>query len=90
MEITSGDGMTALHVAVAKNHTEIVKLLLAAGSNVNYKTHENMTPLHFAASRGFLDMVSNLACMYILRSSSDSTLCNPMITLNVITTINRS
>lgn len=40
-----------------KNHAEVVKQLLSAGSHVNYKTHEKMTPLHFAASRGFLELV---------------------------------
>lgn len=32
-------------------------MLILAGSHVNYKTHEKMTPLHFAASRGFIDLV---------------------------------
>lgn len=57
MDVTAGDGLTSLHIAVMRNHTEIVRQLLAAGSFVNYKTHEKMTPLHFGASRGFLELV---------------------------------
>lgn len=49
--------MTALHVAVIKNYIDIVKILINSGSNVNHKTYDSMTPLHFAASRGFLDLV---------------------------------
>lgn len=51
--------MTALHVAVIKNYIDIVKILIKAGSNVNHKTYDSMTPLHFATSRGFLDLVSS-------------------------------
>lgn len=57
LDITASDGLTPLHVAVIRNHAEIVKMLILAGSHVNYKTHEKMTPLHFAASRGFIDLV---------------------------------
>ena len=58
VDAETGDGVTALHVAVIKNYIDIVKILIKAGSNVNHKTYDSMTPLHFATSRGFLDSVS--------------------------------
>lgn len=58
VDAETGDGVTALHVAVIKNYIDIVKILIRSGSNVNHKTYDSMTPLHFATSRGFLDLVS--------------------------------
>lgn len=67
MDIAAGDGLTSLHIAVMKNHAEIVRQLISAGSHVNYKTHEKMTSLHFAASRGFLELVSSFVVFnYVL------------------------
>lgn len=57
VDIPAGDGLTSLHIAVMRNHKDIVVQLLEAGSHVNYKTHEKMTPLHFAASRGYVELV---------------------------------
>ena len=42
-------GITALHNAANKNHTEVVKLLLTKGAFVNLQNHNSWTPLHFAA-----------------------------------------
>ena len=46
---------TALHVAAAGHRTEIAKLLLAAGADVNAaKNHRRAQPLHYAAD-GYLE-----------------------------------
>lgn len=64
IDVTAADGLTPLHIAAIKSHGEIARMLLAAGSHVNYKTHEKATSLHFAASRGFLDMVNHLFFLF--------------------------
>lgn len=61
VDVTAAEGLTPLHIAAMEDHKEIARMLLAAGSHVNNKTHEKITALHFAASRGFLDMVSVLS-----------------------------
>eukprot|EP00079_Xenopus_tropicalis_P012884 XP_002940427.2 PREDICTED: protein phosphatase 1 regulatory subunit 12A isoform X1 [Xenopus tropicalis] len=48
----SKSGGTALHVAAAKGYTEVLKLLLQAGYDVNVKDFDGWTPLHAAAHWG--------------------------------------
>ena len=44
---------TDLHQAAAENgHTEVVKLLLTAGADVNWRNHEGVTSLYMAAQNG--------------------------------------
>ncbi|XP_028004418.2 protein phosphatase 1 regulatory subunit 12A isoform X6 [Eptesicus fuscus] len=45
-------GGTALHVAAAKGYTEVLKLLIQAGYDVNIKDFDGWTPLHAAAHWG--------------------------------------
>ncbi|XP_060047345.1 protein phosphatase 1 regulatory subunit 12A isoform X4 [Erinaceus europaeus] len=45
-------GGTALHVAAAKGYTEVLKLLIQAGYDVNVKDYDGWTPLHAAAHWG--------------------------------------
>lgn len=45
-------GGTALHVAAAKGYTEVLKLLIQAGYDINVKDYDNWTPLHAAAHWG--------------------------------------
>ncbi|GFS08372.1 ankyrin repeat domain-containing protein 54 [Elysia marginata] len=42
-------GHTALHVASLGGHSEVVRILLEAGADVNQKTGHNVSPLHVAA-----------------------------------------
>ncbi len=52
---------TALMFAATGTNAETVEILLKAGANVNAKdTHENWTPLMFAASEGHLDVVRTI------------------------------
>nr|DBA31156.1 TPA: hypothetical protein GDO54_007052 [Pyxicephalus adspersus] len=48
----SKSGGTALHVAAAKGYTEVLKLLLQAGYDINIKDYDGWTPLHAAAHWG--------------------------------------
>ncbi|KAI9278483.1 acyl-CoA-binding protein [Phascolomyces articulosus] len=41
------DGLTALHHACDRGNLEMVKLLIELGANVNAKTNEQETPLHY-------------------------------------------
>ncbi|KAI1887964.1 hypothetical protein AGOR_G00180180 [Albula goreensis] len=45
-------GGTALHVAAAKGYSEVLKLLIQAGYDVNIKDYDGWTPLHAAAHWG--------------------------------------
>eukprot|EP00920_Eleutheroschizon_duboscqi_P017510 GHVT01041804.1.p1 GENE.GHVT01041804.1~~GHVT01041804.1.p1 ORF type:complete len:390 (-),score=29.06 GHVT01041804.1:2451-3620(-) len=51
---------TALHLAAFTGHSEIVKILLGAGAQVNATAIDAMTSLHFAAQGGHLDAVNEL------------------------------
>lgn len=49
---TDNRGKTALHLAVKREDVEIVKLLIAAGANVNVQgTGDRQSPLHLAVSQ---------------------------------------
>lgn len=52
-----GTHHTALHFAVLNNQPEAVKLLIEKGANIEAPDAMKMTPLHIAASRGFLEVV---------------------------------
>ena len=43
---------TPLHIAAEKNHTEIAKLLIDAGADMNAEASLGMTPLALAAKMG--------------------------------------
>ncbi len=58
-------GWTALLEAVilgdgGPNHTEIVRLLVAARANVNIADHDGVTPLQHARNRGYTSMIEVL------------------------------
>ena len=43
-------GQSALHIAVRKNRTQVVRLLLSNGANVSLQNKEGMSALHFAVT----------------------------------------
>ncbi len=51
-----GDDMTPLHYAALNGHTEVAKVLLAAGASVNATDEWNRTPLHWAGYNGHVDV----------------------------------
>lgn len=51
---------TALHMAAANGHLEVVKFLLEAGADINLKNKNENTALHWASLNGKLDVVKFL------------------------------
>ena len=51
---------TALYLAVANGHYEIVRLLIEKGTNVNCVKANLVAPLHLATTNGHLDIVQFL------------------------------
>lgn len=51
-------GHTALHLASANRHCEVVKRLVEAGALVNARNAHGNTPLHSAAATGTIDVLS--------------------------------
>ncbi|XP_077191157.1 protein phosphatase 1 regulatory subunit 12B isoform X10 [Paroedura picta] len=54
-------GATALHVAAAKGYSEVMRLLIQAGYDVNVQDSDGWTPLHAAAHWGVKEACSILA-----------------------------
>lgn len=61
-----GRGWSALHLAIPKNHIEIVKWLILQGASVNSTTNESSTPLLVAAYNGKVDI-----CKLLLENGAD-------------------
>ncbi len=57
---TDDNGQTALHIAAAHCHTNVVALLLEKGAALNVKATGGATPLHLAAQEGCTDAVAML------------------------------
>ncbi|KAI4888838.1 hypothetical protein NFI96_023944 [Prochilodus magdalenae] len=64
-------GGTALHVAAAKGYTEVLKLLIQAGYDVNIKDYDGWTPLHAAAHWG-----KEEACRILVENLCDMDIVN--------------
>ncbi|KAF4079945.1 hypothetical protein AMELA_G00184190 [Ameiurus melas] len=64
-------GGTALHVAAAKGYTEVLKLLIQAGYDVNIKDYDGWTPLHAAAHWG-----KDEACRILVENLCDMDVVN--------------
>ncbi|XP_045673505.1 protein phosphatase 1 regulatory subunit 12B isoform X4 [Phyllostomus hastatus] len=54
-------GATALHVAAAKGYSEVLRLLVQAGYDLDVRDHDGWTPLHAAAHWGVKEACSILA-----------------------------
>ncbi|XP_051060010.1 protein phosphatase 1 regulatory subunit 12B [Phodopus roborovskii] len=54
-------GATALHVAAAKGYSEVLRLLIQAGYELNVQDHDGWAPLHAAAHWGLKEACSILA-----------------------------
>jgi len=50
-------GGTPLHTAVARNHANVVKTLLAGGADPMARNRSGVTPLHVAATAGYVDII---------------------------------
>lgn len=53
-------GRTALHMAAANGHLDVVQALITAGGNVNAKNVEENSPLHYAALNAHIPVIQEL------------------------------
>ncbi|KAF7238704.1 Protein phosphatase 1 regulatory subunit 12C [Varanus komodoensis] len=53
---TNADGISALHQACIDENMEVVEFLVANGADVNQADNEGWTPLHVAASCGYIEI----------------------------------
>ncbi|MDB5117168.1 MAG: hypothetical protein JWQ79_2660 [Mucilaginibacter sp.] len=53
----NGYNVYPIHSAAADNHTNIVRMLIGSGAQVNVKQQAGITPLHSAAQNGNLEML---------------------------------
>ena len=60
-----------LHTALANNNSNIGKMLIEAGAEVNVLQHGNLSPLHFAAQHGNIDLI-----ILLLENGADITVKN--------------
>ena len=78
-------GYTALTHACAKNHTDVMQLLIAQGANVKHQTLAGNSALHIAVSRHHYDAVRLLASQkadFEQRNHDDQTPMMMAITAN--------
>ena len=52
MNAANGGGVTALMIAAAEGHADMVELLMRAGANVSAKTERGDTALSIARAKG--------------------------------------
>ena len=56
------NGQTAVFMAAAEGHTDVVKLLVTAGANINVKDASGLTPLLAGEDLACAPTVKHLAC----------------------------
>ncbi|XP_010643379.1 protein phosphatase 1 regulatory subunit 12B isoform X4 [Fukomys damarensis] len=66
-------GATALHVAAAKGYSEVLRLLIQAGYELNVQDQDGWTPLHAAAHWGVKE-----ACSILAEALCDMDICNKL------------
>lgn len=66
LDAISASGMTALTQCVLDGNLKSVKALVELGANVNKKDGLGLTPLHHAASEGYINIVK-----FLLRCNAD-------------------
>lgn len=60
LDLTTAQGVTALHLAVSKKHIEVCKFLLVNGASVRIRDKKQQLPLHRAAALGSMGLVQLL------------------------------
>lgn len=60
VSLTNGEGVTALGLAAAQGHCDVVRLLVQAGASLTAKDNQSSTPMVQAAASGHLNVVGYL------------------------------
>jgi hypothetical protein len=60
VDATTGEGLTALHLAAAYDCHDVVELLLSSGAKLEARDAHGSTPLYLAARHGYSSMVRQL------------------------------
>ncbi|XVF04858.1 hypothetical protein REPUB_Repub05bG0121500 [Reevesia pubescens] len=60
LDSKDSQGRTALHMAAANGHLDMVEYLIGSGADVNASNVENNTPLHWACLNGHVEVVKKL------------------------------
>lgn len=55
--LSGKSGICPIHLAVAQNHVDIVRMLMEHNVQINIQHHTGITPLHYAAKHGDPDML---------------------------------
>jgi len=63
---------TPLHIAARKGYTDICKLLIQMGVNINARDNYSHTPLHYAALYGYFDICKLLIQMGVNINARDN------------------
>lgn len=72
VELTNSQGCTALSLASAKGHCDVVRQLIAAGASPGHADTAGFCPLVHAARNGCLNVVGYLlACDWIIKTPED-------------------
>lgn len=58
--LNDGSGIRPIHLAVAANHIDIVRMLIEHDVQINVQHNTGITPLHYAAKHGDPDMLIEL------------------------------
>lgn len=72
------DGWTALHLAALRGKVGAIKLLAAAGADLNKASHSKQTPLHLAALEGRRATTAALLSLGADASVPDAGGCSPL------------
>ncbi|KAG5879492.1 hypothetical protein JTB14_026360 [Gonioctena quinquepunctata] len=72
VELTNSQGCTALSLASAKGHCDVVRQLIAAGASPGHADTAGYCPLVHSARNGYLNVVGYLlACDWIIKNPDD-------------------
>uniref|UniRef100_A0ACD5WRG8 Uncharacterized protein n=1 Tax=Avena sativa TaxID=4498 RepID=A0ACD5WRG8_AVESA len=78
LDSADSQGRTALHMASANGHLDVVEYLIQNGANVNSTNLEKNTPLHWACLNGHIEVIRALICAGATVSALNSHEKTPM------------
>ncbi len=69
VNVRTQEGLTPLHVAAMKGHTDIVRYLVRKGADINATDTSGYTPLHYAVLSGHTEVVRYLVSENVRRGN---------------------